>query len=380
MTETIYRKLKDLTKLKGNPRFIKDDDFARLCVSVKSNPDYFEARPLILSDRTGELVIIAGNQRFEAAKHLKLKEVPTCLLEGLDEAREKEIIIRDNVSNGSWDFDAIANEWSDFDLASWGLDIPDFEAVEVEPIEEDEAAVGEMIDKAEELNKKWQVKTGDLWQIGRHRLLCGDSTKRSHIDYLTNEEEALLLTDPPYGIALNSEWQNDVHKKQGKALNHSTKEIENDKGEIKTEMFSKYSRRIVFGFPYLSDSDATGWFVWNKEPNFEGKSLTSPIEMAYSTTWQGFRKVDLLWSGYLREANSEEKLGHPTQKPIRLFTDIILAHEDKNILDLFGGSGSTMVACEQLNRKAFLLEISENYCAVILERLSSLGLEAKRID
>lgn len=127
MTETIYRKLKDLTKLKGNPRFIKDDDFARLCVSVKSNPDYFEARPLILSDRTGELIIIAGNQRYEVAKHLKLKEVPTCLLEGLDEAREKEIIIRDNVSNGSWDFDAIANEFETEDLISWGLEIPVFD-------------------------------------------------------------------------------------------------------------------------------------------------------------------------------------------------------------------------------------------------------------
>ena len=126
-----YRNLKDLKKLPNNPRTIKTSDFDKLCKSIKDSPDYFEARPLILSDRTGELIIIAGNQRFEAAKTLKLKEVPTYLIKDLTEEREKEIIIRDNVSNGEWDMDELANNWTQDELIEWGLKIPNWDGVEL---------------------------------------------------------------------------------------------------------------------------------------------------------------------------------------------------------------------------------------------------------
>lgn len=119
-----YRPLKDLKELPGNPRTIKKDQFERLKKSIQDNPDYFEARPLILSDRTGELVILAGNQRYKAAKALGLAEVPTVLLPNLSEEREKEIIIRDNVENGDWDFDILANEWDEEELDAWGVDLP----------------------------------------------------------------------------------------------------------------------------------------------------------------------------------------------------------------------------------------------------------------
>ena len=125
-----YRKLKDIKLLDRNPRTIRDDDFKKLVQSIEANPDYFEARPLILSDRTGELVIIAGNQRYRAAKELKLKEVPTFLIKDLTEEREKEIIIRDNVSNGQWDWEVLANEWDVDQLEEWGLDIPVFDNVD----------------------------------------------------------------------------------------------------------------------------------------------------------------------------------------------------------------------------------------------------------
>ena len=120
-----YRKLNELKKLPNNPRIIRDKQFKTLCDSIRDNPKYFEARPVILSNRTGEMVIIAGNQRYEAAKSLKLKEVPTFLIEGLDEAKEREIIIRDNISNGEFDFDLLANEWSDLPLVEWGVDLPE---------------------------------------------------------------------------------------------------------------------------------------------------------------------------------------------------------------------------------------------------------------
>lgn len=118
-----YRPLESLKPLENNPRYIKEEDFERLCASVQNNPELFEAQPIILSDRTGELVIIAGNQRYRAAKEVGLKEVPTVLLAGLTEQKEKEIIIRTNVTNGKWDYDRLANDdWSIKDLGDWGLD------------------------------------------------------------------------------------------------------------------------------------------------------------------------------------------------------------------------------------------------------------------
>ena len=116
-----YRPIKDLKELPGNPRTIKKDQFEKLKQSIKDNADYFEARPIILSDRTGELVILAGNQRYKAAKAIGLKEVPTILLPNLTEEREKEIIIRDNVENGDWDWDALFNEWDTDKHQEWGV-------------------------------------------------------------------------------------------------------------------------------------------------------------------------------------------------------------------------------------------------------------------
>jgi hypothetical protein len=119
-----YRKVSELHKLPNNPRLIRDAQFKTLCDSIRANRAYFEARPLILSDRTGELIIIAGNQRYEAAKAVGLSEVPTFLIPGLTLEREREIIIRDNVANGEFDWDALANEWSDLPLDEWGVDLP----------------------------------------------------------------------------------------------------------------------------------------------------------------------------------------------------------------------------------------------------------------
>lgn len=119
-----YRALSEIKPLDNNPRYIKTEDFERLCSSVQNNADYFECRPIILSDRTGELVIIAGNQRYKAAQEVGLKEVPTILLHGLTEAKEKEIVIRDNVQNGKWDWDILSSEaWGSVDeLQDWGVE------------------------------------------------------------------------------------------------------------------------------------------------------------------------------------------------------------------------------------------------------------------
>ena len=133
--EVIYRNLSDIKPLDNNPRKISKEQLATLKKSISENPEYFEARPIILSDRTGELVIIAGNQRYRACKELKFKEVPTILLSGLTEAKEREIIIRDNVNNGEWDDELLA-DWNADELKEWG--------VEIHEMLEDDACGGQM--------------------------------------------------------------------------------------------------------------------------------------------------------------------------------------------------------------------------------------------
>ena len=126
--KVVYRPLDSIKQLENNPRYIKKEDFERLCASVQNNPELFEAQPIILSNRPGENVIIAGNQRYKAALEVGLKEVPTILLEGLTEAKEREIIIRTNVQNGKWDYDILASgAWGEVEeLADWGVEGVDF--------------------------------------------------------------------------------------------------------------------------------------------------------------------------------------------------------------------------------------------------------------
>lgn len=126
--ETKYINLSELKKLENNPRQIKSEQLDILIKSIKDNPEYFEARPIIVSNRTGENIIIAGNQRFEAANKLKLKSVPVFIMENLTEEKEREIIIRDNVSNGDWDFELLA-DWNSDELEEWGVELPSFEDI-----------------------------------------------------------------------------------------------------------------------------------------------------------------------------------------------------------------------------------------------------------
>ena len=195
-SKIIYRKLSEIKPLKNNPRYITDRDFNILCESIKTLPKYFEARPILLSDRTGELIIIAGNMRYQAAKKIGLEQVPTYLIEGLTEEKEKEIIIRDNVQNGKWDFEVLANDWDLDQIESWGVDIPD---VDLDP--EPEEAEEDNFDVESNMPKNPVSKIGDIYRLGRHRLVCGDATIAEHLDALMDGKSAdAYITDPPYNV------------------------------------------------------------------------------------------------------------------------------------------------------------------------------------
>ena len=156
-----YKPLDELCHLERNPRKISKENMEKLVKSIKANPDYFEARPIICSDRTGKLVIIAGNQRLRAAKTAGLSEVPVVVLHGLSEEREREITIRDNVELGEWDFDMLESDWDAEDLQEWGVDEfkPHKEIIEDEP------------DPIDEENTYSVV--GDIYRLGDHLVFCG---------------------------------------------------------------------------------------------------------------------------------------------------------------------------------------------------------------
>lgn len=165
--EVIYRKTETLKRLENNPRSITKEQLVKLQESIQNNPDYFEARPIILSDRTGELVIIAGNQRYEACVQLGIEEVPTVLIPNLTEEREREIIIRDNVSNGQWDMTRLF-EWDCRELMEWGLDGISFP---------------EMNDFSNEVEDTHNVLRNENYEAG------------AHIKYLAFEGYKIPITD-----------------------------------------------------------------------------------------------------------------------------------------------------------------------------------------
>lgn len=188
-----YKPLDELCHLERNPRKISKENMEKLVKSIKANPDYFEARPIICSDRTGKLVIIAGNQRLRAAKTAGLSEVPVVVLHGLSEEREREITIRDNVELGEWDFDMLESDWDAADLNEWGVDEfkPHKEIIEDEP------------DPINEENTYSVV--GDIYRLGDHLVFCGSFDDDEKVRKLFGDKQATCtFTDPPYNLAYKS--------------------------------------------------------------------------------------------------------------------------------------------------------------------------------
>ena len=162
----------------NNPRIIKDDKFKKLVASIQEFPKMLEIRPIVVND---EMVVLGGNMRLKACIHAGLKEVPIIKVSDLTEQEQKQFIIKDNVSGGEWDWNMLANEWDAEELDAWGLDVPDF-GKELEAEEDDfEAPEGGI---------ETDIVLGDLFEIGEHRLLCGDSTDSDAVAKLMDGQKA----------------------------------------------------------------------------------------------------------------------------------------------------------------------------------------------
>jgi len=391
----------------SNPRLIKDTAFKSLVKSLEECPTLFDARPCICSNRTGEFVILAGNMRYLAAKELKYKKVPVIVMHGLTEAQEKEILIKDNGTTwGEWNFDLLANEFCDFPLKDWGVDLPEDWLKETQDTKDAEP----QIDRAEELNKVWGVKTGDIWQIGEHRLLCGDSTKKEDVERVMGGEKAdMVFTDPPYGVSYadKNKYLNAIARG-----NRIKTPIENDHKNI-TELadsiiypsFCRIREILAERSSYYITAPQGGdllmmmmmmqkaglilrhMIIWVKNNHVLGRTdynyKHEPILFGWVNVHDFYGMGEYKFSVWEIDKPLKSDL-HPTMKPVELITNAIKNSCPANgvMADLFGGSGSSMVASENTNRKCRMIEISPAYCAVILQRMKDAfpDIETRRVD
>ena len=338
-------KITDIKSNPNNPRVIKDDKFHKLCESIKAFPKMLELRPIVVND---DMVVLGGNMRLKALRHLGLKEAPIIKASDLTEDQQRQFIIKDNAGFGEWDWDMIANEWDTDELEEWGIDVPVFPETELEA-EEDDFEVPDEVTT--------DIVIGDLFEIGEHRLLCGDSTDSDAVARLMNEQKCNLITDPPYGINANKQTLG-----TGKKQFHRGGDWDNEVPDF-YYIIEFVEKAIIWGGNYFADKLPINndWLCWHKKN--DGLSF-SEFELAWSNLGKNCRIFQHHWGG-------EEKL-HPTMKPIKLIEWCIKFLDDKPILDIFLGSGSTMVAAHQLKRKCYGIELDPKYCQVIIDRMKAL--------
>lgn len=363
-----------------NPRYIRDAKFKKLVKSIKQSPTFMLVNPIKVDEN---MMIIGGNMRYKACEELRWETVPIMVFtremaeannisrvnNGLPEATYeeqcRELIIKDNVGYGEWEYDILANEWDKDELIDWGLDTPDeWEIDEVLEAEED--------DYEEPDNLQVDVVLGDLIEIGEHRLLCGDSTDSDQVAKLMNGEKAdMVFTDPPYGMNAVSKSGVLKEKYGTDILGDDDTNAAKDSFNLIFNLFPK-ALHIWWGANYYSSClpDSECWLVWDKN---NGGSDQTDCELAWSNARSVVRQFT--------KASEKTNRVHPTQKPIELIQWGIdkFKPDAKLIGDYFLGSGATMVAAEQLKRKCYGMELDPKYCQVIIDRMSKLNpnLEVK---
>jgi DNA modification methylase len=373
-----------------NPRLIKDDKFKKLVKSIQEFPQMLELRPIVVDENN---IILGGNMRYKACIEAGLKEIFILKAEDLTEQQKDEFIVKDNVGFGEWDWDILANEWDTDKLQDWGLDLPLDVSVQELEAEEDDYEI------PNEINT--DIVLGDLFEIGEHRLLCGDSTDSDQVAKLMNGQKAdMVFTDPPYNVnygATNSQntggWSNKDRNIQNDNMNgvQFADFIRSAFANIKLfcdgviYCFGAQGKDGRIMFTVLDEMfHNSGTIIWVKDSLVLGRSKYhnkyEPCWFGWNESGATFTKDRTLTNVWECKRPKKSDL-HPTMKPIELI-EIAVNHNPKakSVLDLFLGSGSTMVASHQLKRKCYGMELDPKYCQVIIERMKKLdpSLEIKR--
>lgn len=413
--------------LPANPRFIKDEKFAKLKASIQENPEMLALRELLVYQQGKQYVIIGGNMRYEAMRELGYTEAP-CKVIPADATTEqlRAYTLKDNSGYGEWDWDLLSNQWDMEELDAAGIDLPFDMDTDIDGNEEVAAKDDEFDETTEEIATRCQK--GDIWQLGSHRLMCGDSTSKEDVAKLMDGQQAdLVVTDPPYNVAITNS--------QGMTIQNDNMDSE-DFRKFLTGAFAAMESVMKQGGAFYV------WFASCEHINFEKSLNAAGLKVREELIWNknafvlgrqdyqhkyepclygwkdgaahyffnSRKECDVIPDGEELDLSKMKKdemrdllkrilnvspdtdvlnfnkptknTDHPTMKPVELFGYLVRNSSRKGqiVLDLFGGSGTTMVVAEQMERSARLMELDPHYCDVILARWEKLtGKQAVKL-
>ena len=402
--ETLTLPMSDIKLNERNPRTITAQQMKRLVKSIQDFPEMTELRPIVVDENN---VILGGNMRYRAMQSLGHAETEVVRVSGLTDEQKREFIIKDNVPFGEWDWEELANGWDAEELNDWGLDIPEAEAIDQEVEEVD----------VPEVAREPDSETGKVYSLGRHRLVCGDCTKADIMSKLMGDKVAdMLLADPPYGVDYHGETKdrltiaNDKIDSQDElraflcdSLSVADQFIKSGgvfyifspQGEnIRTFMEAIMSRyRIRNTLVWVKNAMVLGWgdynnrhelifYGWKEGTHYWCGSRSQDTILDKEIDYDSMSKADAvamlkeilednaLPATVLKFARPVANREHPTMKPIALLSYLIKnsSRSGEIVLDPFGGSGSTLLACEQTGRLCYTAELDRHYCDVIRKR------------
>ncbi len=354
----------------NNARTHSDDQIKKIQASLR---EFGFVNPVLIDKDCG---IIAGHGRVEAAKREGITEVPCVWVEHLTEAQKKAYILADNrlAEDAGWDMELLSIELEELQELDFDIGLTGFNSDELSDIFGEEELEAVEDDYEVELPEEPKTKLGDIYQLGRHRLMCGDSTDKATVEKLMDGNKAdMVFTDPPYNVAFNG--------RSGKF-----DVIEND--DMPEADFDRFIASVCEVIKHLAP---THYYIWCNWKFYS--TLQTKMEFKSCIVWaknvfglgKGYRHQHefCLFNGEVDETIKNESdlwevakdtnYVHPTQKPVELCGRALKNHSGvKNVVDLFGGSGSSLIACEQLNRTCYMMELDPKYCDVIIDRWEAL--------
>lgn len=384
--EIIQRKVNELIPYINNSRTHSEEQVNQIVASIN---EFGFTNPLLIDEKDN---IIAGHGRLLASKKLKMEEVPCIVLSGLTEAQKKAYIIADNkmALNAGWDEELLKIELEnlkelDFDLELTGFDVDELD--DIFQTEEEQEVIEDDFDI--EPPEEPKSKLGDIYQLGNHRLMCGDSTSEEDVAKLMNGVKAdMVFTDPPYNANYSSRVDINRRKPWGGILNDKMNydDFDNFLIDLNSTLYSvlkenssiyecidwKHYSQVESIFKEAFNHKST--IIWNKNYFGLGTYYRTKYEMILFgckgeklNVWNGNHDEMDVWDEDREKVNNYV---HPTQKPLTIPARAIKnsSNVNDNILDTFGGSGSTLIACEQLNRKCYMMELDPKYVDVIIKR------------
>ena len=357
------RSVAELIPYASNSRTHSDAQVAQIAASIK---EFGWTNPILID---GDNTIIAGHGRLLAARKLGMEEVPAIILDHLSKAQQRALVIADNqlALNAGWDVDMLKAEIDDLNLEGFDLGLLGFDDKFLDGLLEPEPSEGLTDEDAvPEVPEQPKTVLGDVWVLGNHRLMCGDSTSIDAVDKLMDGSVPnAIITDPPYGIGIDGQKKSVSANPKHNRKHHEKKGWDSERPDslIFSHIVSLGVPAVIWGGNYFADllPATRGWLYWSKGQ--DGLTM-SDGELAWTTENKPLRS---------KTVNRSALKGsiHPTQKPVEVIefsADYLSVPQKGAVLDLFAGSGTICIVCEKTDRRAFMMERDAGYCDVIIKR------------